>query len=182
MECRLSVPGDGGRYLARDTHRMVNTTISDHERTEINRLIDLFVAGENPDPVPERSDSEIDAIRASNALPTLEDWSAFAAITRDCELVWVDRDPPYSTRPIDDPRHRRFALFEASKRFPSLESLCPTRPDDARTCEHCDGTGRSSLGIEHETVRLGGRDRSVREIADGIVCYCGGVGWLLAGE
>lgn len=161
---------------------MIDATFIDHERTEINRLIDLFVAGQNPDPVPELSAPELDAVRKSSVLPTLEDWSAFAGITRACELVWVDRDPPYSMRPIDDPLYRRFALFEASKRFPTLESLCPTRPDDARTCDHCGGTGRPSLGIEQETIRLGGRERNVRDIADRIVCYCGGVGWLLGEE
>ena len=157
---------------------MINATISDDERTEINRLIDAFVAGDNPDPVPERSSPEIDAIQTSNALPTLEDWSAFAAITRDGELVWVDRDPPYGTRLIDNARFRRFALFEASKRFPTLASLCPTRPDNARTCDHCGGTGRTSFGTKHETIRIGDVERNVRELEDRIVCYCGGLGWL----
>ena len=155
---------------------------TDEERTEVNRLIDAFIAGENPDPIPARTACEMDAICASESLPTLEDWSAFAAITRDCAIVWVDRDAPYSTRAIDDPRYQRFALFEASNRFPTLKSLLPKRPDDAMDCDHCDGTGRTSFGFKPETIQLGDRNVRVAELEDRIGCYCGGLGWLLDDE
>lgn len=161
---------------------MFRITFSNDERIEINRLIDLFLAGQNPDPIPERSAPEIDAIRVAEALPAFEDWSAFSAITRDGEIVWVDRDAPVSPRPISDPRHRRITVFAASNRFPTLASLRPARPATARTCADCRGTGRFSFGLEQEAIRRSSRVDDVRELEDRIVCFCGGLGWLLDDE
>ena len=135
-----------------------------------------------PDPISARALSEIGAIRASESLPAFEDWSAFAAITRDCVIVWIDRDPPYSKRTIDDSRYQRFVLFEVAKRFPTLASLLPRRPDDARRCDQCDGKGRPTFGLSQKTIQLADRNVRLAELEDRIVCYCGGLGWLLNDE
>lgn len=62
-----------------------------------------------------------------------------------------------------DPRIRNAALFQGSKKYPELASLIE-KPDDARVCPHCGGTGINSFAEKLDT--------------DAIVCYCGGLGWI----
>lgn len=62
-----------------------------------------------------------------------------------------------------DPRVRNVALFQGSKKYPELELLI-VKPDNARVCEHCEGTGVEPYAKKLKT--------------DAIVCYCGGLGWL----
>ena len=183
MENQTAVSGDVGRYPShRSKVEMKEATLSHDERAEINRLIDQFIAGDIADPLPERSAAERRAVTQTSVLPAVGDWSGFGGVSRDATIVWVDRDPPYATRPIDDARTQRLVLFQASIRYSSLSSLRPTRPEDARDCNQCGGTGRVSFGIAKQTITMGGRKRSVREMDARLVCYCGGLGWLLNGE
>lgn len=147
------------------------------EQNEIRRLIAEFSVGRIPDPGKER-----DAAVQTQTLPAFEDWSAFGAITPNGDIVWVDRDPPYPTRPIEDPRIQRFVLFEASKRYPTLASLCPKRPQDARNCVACGGTGRFSFGVKVGRNTDDDSAFSIRKLEEGIRCFCGGLGWLPANE
>jgi hypothetical protein len=62
-----------------------------------------------------------------------------------------------------DPRIRNIALFQGSKKYPELKLLIE-KPEDARVCEFCNGSGVAPGAIELDT--------------DSIVCYCGGLGWV----
>lgn len=135
---------------------MNDVTLSPDECGEINRLIDLFISGDICDPHPDRCASERLAVARTSVLPALEDWSAFGGISRDAQIMWVDREP--------------------------LSSLSPIRPNGARDCHWCDGSGRVSFGSAQVVFEIGGRKRRVRELEDHFVCYCGGLGWLLPGE
>ena len=157
---------------------MHDESFSYMEKVEVNWLIDLILAGENPATYPEGSAYSLAAIRATESLPVMEDWSAFAAITRDCDIVWVDRDPPYSTVSIEGSRIRRISVFEASKRYPSLASLCPVRPENAVECCHCGGTGQYVSGCIEKEFRIGDRTINVSDFESRVLCYCGGLGWL----
>ena len=161
---------------------MNDIAFTSDEQSEVNRLIDLFIAGEIADPLPQRSATERPAVERTGVLPALEDWSAYGGISRGAEIVWVDRDSPFSTEPIEDARIQRIVLVAAARRYPSLSSLRPARPHNARDCNHCGGTGRVSFGTEQETIQIGSRERSIRDIEDRFVCFCGGLGWLLDDE
>lgn len=62
-----------------------------------------------------------------------------------------------------DPRIRNLALFQGSRIYPELGALIE-KPEDARVCPHCEGTGMDSYAERLNT--------------DAIVCYCGGLGWI----
>ena len=62
-----------------------------------------------------------------------------------------------------DPRIRNLALFQGSKKYPELKLLIE-KPEDACVCEFCNGSGVAPGAIELDT--------------GGIVCYCGGLGWV----
>ncbi|SRR6266545_2540444 len=62
-----------------------------------------------------------------------------------------------------DPRIRNIALFQGSKKYPELQGLIE-KPEDARTCSFCGGTGIAPIAEKLNT--------------DAIVCYCGGLGWI----
>jgi len=49
------------------------------------------------------------------------------------------------------------------KKYPELAALIPARPEEARDCDSCRGTGRI-------------------EALPQIICRCGGVGWIVPGE
>jgi acyl carrier protein len=102
-----------------------------------------------------------------HALPLLFDFTAVMAIRPDGELVWIDEDLS-RVRLVEDERERTIGLFQGSLRDPDLGFLVPPRPADAVDCPDCRGTGRIPFpeGSEH--------------LADLVICYCGGIGWLPA--
>ena len=62
-----------------------------------------------------------------------------------------------------DSRSRRIALFQGAKKYPQLIPLLSERPDSARNCPCCLGSGEINVpGVPPGTI----------------VCYCGGSGWL----
>ena len=156
---------------------MGDATLTPDELNEVNRLIGLFIDGDIADPASARN-----AVRRTTVLPALEDWSAFGGISRGGEIVWVNREPPFETRTVENARLKRIVLFEASRRYPTLQSLHPKRPPGARDCRDCGGSGRFSLGIDPEKIRIGNSERSGPEMEDAIRCRCGGLGWVIDDE
>jgi hypothetical protein len=73
-----------------------------------------------------------------------------------------------------DPGRRAVALYQGSLRYPELEPLVPSRPDDAIACPGC-AYGGDIPSEQIELLRQCGRD------ADALLCSCGGLGWLPRG-
>ena len=134
---------------------------SPEQRSMIERKIAQYIGGGSPDAFRR-------ATASAHALPLLFDWSACMAIRPDGEVIWIDYDEPHQIRAVEEERVRNTGLFQGSLRHPDLQSLVPLRPPDAVECPHCRGTGRPTLrdGDEH--------------LADRVVCYCGGLGWIPA--
>ena len=72
-----------------------------------------------------------------------------------------DGNPPELATDAD----RRVTLFRSIERYPELLSFLPARPPDAHECAGCSGTGVIPLRFTNPALR-------------GIVCRCGGSGWL----
>ena len=107
------------------------------------------------------------AIARLNALPLLFDWTAFMALLPDGQIVWVPYDEePGDIEVVQEERVRNIGLFQATKLHPELQFLLPPKPPDAIECPDCRGTGKLKFpqGSEH--------------LADKLVCFCGGLGWL----
>lgn len=97
-------------------------------------------------------------------LPMLLDMGGCYAIRPNGEIVSFAWDEPYDLEIENNPRIQNIVLFQGSKKYPGLSALVPTRPPDARNCDFCDGTG-TVIGLP-------------ADMAESIVCYCGGLGWL----
>jgi hypothetical protein len=107
------------------------------------------------------------AIARLNALPLFFDWTAFMALLPDGQIVWVPYDEaPGDIEVVQEERVRNMGLFQSSKLHPELQFLVPPKPTDAIDCPDCRGTGRLPFppGSEY--------------IAERLICYCGGLGWL----
>lgn len=68
------------------------------------------------------------------------DWTADMVLDVTGEVLVID------TETASDPRsatnnERKVALFGAIRHYPELLSLLPLRPQSAKTCTSCDGTG-----------------------------------------
>lgn len=140
---------------------MPDSSFIDDPLEEINRLIDLFVASDSLEESPAGYANELDAVKATEVLPCLQDWFAFAGISRAGRFYFVDTETDFQQKEIVDSRFIRFVLYEAGKRYPTLDSLKPTRPGNGVDCPYC--PARSNL-------------------PERLVCYCGGLGWLLPSE
>ncbi len=111
------------------------------------------------------------AIARVNVLPLYFDWTAFMALRWDGQIVWVlYDDEPGEIEMIRDERLRNFGLFRATRLHPDLLFLSPPRPPDAIDCTDCMGTGKLTFPPGHE------------HLAETVICYCGGIGWLPHGE
>jgi hypothetical protein len=97
-------------------------------------------------------------------LPAMLDMGGCLGLHPTGEVASFLWDEPTTLRTERDPRVRNLAYFQASLKYPALAPLVPPRPADVVVCSHCGGTGRCS-GFPDE-------------LADKIVCYCGGLGWL----
>ena len=113
----------------------------------------------------ELSDPYERAIAAElGALPIAGDMGGYLAPRPDGEILSCAWQEPREPRAEPEARVRNAALFRGSRRYPELAALVPARPETARTCPHCEGTGEESYTREHGISN--------------IVCYCGGLGWL----
>lgn len=142
--------------------------ISDENGLQIQSLIDAIPDGEvyhNFEDTPQPD------FKTLNALPVSCDAGGASVLTPDGQwriLLW---DDPSQLQPIPawwDARILRTNGFEAAQRYPDLEWLLPERPADAVECAECGGDG-----ISPAAKQTG---------ATNVVCKCGGLGWLLAGE
>ncbi len=99
-------------------------------------------------------------VRLNQALPLYIGWTETAGIRADGTLVrWVTEDVT-NTQELADSTWVNLALVQGAARYPQLESLIPSRPQSAKTCDACDGAGRAP-----------GQP-------PGVICCCGGIGWL----
>jgi hypothetical protein len=102
-------------------------------------------------------------VAQESVLPLFCDMSGVLTIDVDgeiCSFLW---DDTLHGKVEYDPRIRNLALFQGSKKYPELEDLIE-KPDDARVCSYCLGTGIAPFAEQLNT--------------EAIVCYCGGLGWI----
>ena len=99
----------------------------------------------------------------NNVLPLLVDWTGFYGLRPDAAILMVDTEDGHDAVEEHEARVLQIALFQGVRKYAQLELLLPRRPETARACPHCEGTGRVEMpGIG----------------PDVLVCYCGGAGWL----
>lgn len=141
----------------------------------ITKLIRDFVAETTPDPLNLRQ-----LAAEKQVLPLTWDWGGVLTTNTTGDIIsfpfsldangdfvafpFDASDYVASVRVEDNPRIRNIALFQGSKKYLELKEFVPAKPDGARTCSACQGTG-----IDSYAAMLNG---------DAIVCYCGGVGWI----
>jgi len=115
----------------------------------------------------ELSPSQLDLQKVAaelHALPLYFDSGGGLVLKPTGELLEFSWDNPRDAQEVDDPRLINIALYQGSRDYPELEALVPLRPSNATVCPYCKGTGYpiSALDLNIE----------------GVVCYCGGVGWV----
>ncbi|SRR5690606_14620060 len=100
-----------------------------------------------------------DSASRTGGVPVYADLGGVLAITAGGEVVRFEPETD-EVFVVDDERWRTLAFARASRRFPELSSLKPSRPSLSTTCPQCGGQG----------IILGG-----------VECgNCFGVGWLEA--
>jgi hypothetical protein len=125
----------------------------------ITRWLKEFLAESTSDP------NDLRRIAAgANVLPLFIEMGGVYAITVAGDIVSFSWDNLELPREEHDPRIRNIVLFQGSKKYPELRNLIPERPDDAPICPHCQGTGIESFSATHNI--------------EGVVCFCGGLGWI----
>ncbi|MDQ1639481.1 MAG: hypothetical protein QOF62_2820 [Pyrinomonadaceae bacterium] len=145
--------------------------ISKEQSAQIIKRIEGFIAETSPDPLKLR-----EFAAAEKVLPLIWDWGGVFTITPNGEIisfpfslaandkiVAFPLDESEEPRVESDLRLRNNALFGGSKKYHELKELI-VKPDNAQVCPHCGGTGRESYAEKYNI--------------DGIVCYCGGLGWI----
>jgi hypothetical protein len=103
------------------------------------------------------------AVRQHGFLPLYLGWVAVLGIRPDGSFVRWGCEGPNQVEEVPQPFWQRMALSQGVKKYPELRTLLPNRPSIANTCDACSGTGE------------------IRG-APGVVCKCGGTGWLIPGE
>jgi hypothetical protein len=146
--------------------------ISDDISKQIAKLIHDYIAEGGPDPNNLRQLAAHEMV-----LPLTCDWGGVFTINVNGDIISfpfsVNDNGDYIAFPFDDevegarlesdPRIRNVVLFGGSKKYPELKNLI-VKPDNARVCPDCGGTGISPYAEKLNT--------------DAIACYCGGLGWL----
>ena len=123
----------------------------------ISRHIEAFVRDETQ---PEYLKLHVSR---NSVLPILISWTGFWGLRADGEILVVDTEEGRPAVVERDERERRIALFQGAKTYPELTCLVPERPEEARDCPTCSGTGRLDVtGVEPDTI----------------ICSCGGLGWV----
>ena len=85
----------------------------------------------------------IEAAKATGGLPVVLYMGGALVISTAGEVFLYDWET-HAISPAAD-HDRRIAFIKAARKFPELASLMPERPDWAKTCPQCEGTG-SILG------------------------------------
>jgi hypothetical protein len=139
--------------------------VAAQEIPEIVAAIAKFVAA--PEPYTIGFDPPLDLrvlVAELRLLPALLDMGGCLGLRPTGEVASFLWEEPTTLRPETDLRIRNLAYYQVSLKHPELALLVPRRPAGAVTCTYCAGSGRCS-GLP-------------AELADKIVCYCGGIGWL----
>ncbi len=108
------------------------------------------------------SDPVTELARKHSSLPLSGDMGGVIALTKSGDIVCLSWEGDVG--PLDDVRTRDVALAVGCKRFPFLERFLPRREPMDPTCPVCEGSG-----VEPLTANVG---------LEGIVCWCGGLGWI----
>jgi hypothetical protein len=133
--------------------------VSEDFPTLINRLIRVYVSATTDAP------NNLRRLAAEKkVLPLMWDWGGILSVNAEGAIFSCLWDNWRELRVETDPRIRNIAFIQGSRNFPELKDFVPARPNDARTCSGCGGSGVEPYAAEMNT--------------DSIVCYCGGVGWI----
>ena len=103
-------------------------------------------------------------VETKNVLPLASDMGGFYGVTPSGEFLEFLWDGDERGGFVTDERTIHSTWFQAAKKYPELAVFLPSRPPWAQACEMCGGTGTPADLPEH--------------LANVIVCYCGGAGWL----
>jgi hypothetical protein len=129
-------------------------------KEQIQIRIGELLASTDEDPADLRG-----VARSLEALPICPDMSGCIAIRTDGSLVFYEWDSETCSDDIE-PSFRLVALVCGSEKYPELTALLPTKPENARPCELCIGTGK--VVFEGQVWNN---------------CFCGncsGLGWMTA--
>jgi hypothetical protein len=133
---------------------------------KIEARLEEFIS--DPSPCVAKFDEPIDVRKVAaelRILPLIFEMGGCYALRSNGEVVSFSWDDPYNVEVENDARIRNSALFQGSQKYPELSELVPPRPQDARDCSYCKGTGIvQGLPPDFPMER--------------IVCYCGGLGWV----
>ncbi len=127
----------------------------------VRERLQEYLAGTWPDPLSLRA-----IVARFGALPLITDWGGCYALRLDGEIVTYEWEEPHRLAVLGDERLRRAALFQGSRKYPELARLVPARPSAATDCRSCGGTG--VVVVDGQTL-------------PGIICACGGLGWVPVG-
>lgn len=103
-------------------------------------------------------------VETQNVLPLASDMGGLYGVTTSGGFLEFQWDGDERGRVVTDERAAHSTWFQAAKKNPELAVFLPDRPPLAQACELCGGTGTPADLPE--------------QLADVIVCYCGGAGWL----
>jgi hypothetical protein len=108
------------------------------------------------------------AFHDRSLVPVWADWVGGFGLTAGHEVVFIQHVSGAAPEAVEEPHLRNVTLFQASRRYPELAALAPERLPGDPTCPSCGGTGVF-------------RRPDGRPLAENVVCFCGGMGWLPAG-
>jgi hypothetical protein len=132
---------------------------------EIVATLAEFVAAPEPYIIGFDPPLNLRAIAAAvRLLPAVLDMGGCLGLRQSGAVASFLWDEPHVLRAEPDPRIRNVAYYQASLKYPALAPLVPRRPANAVSCLCCGGSGRCSGLPAH--------------LANSVVCYCGGLGWL----
>jgi len=103
-------------------------------------------------------------VERQNVLPLASDMDGFYAVSTSGAFLEFQWDAEERGRLVTDERAVHSTWFQAAKKYPEFAVFLPDRPPSAQVCAICAGSGTPANLPEH--------------LADAIVCYCGGAGWL----
>lgn len=125
---------------------------------EIQQLIEAFTAPSSPGATVLR-----DAAGALGFLPLYVGWTRVLGITPSGEIVeWDPEGDRAGLTIVTNPYWKRLALAQGALKYAQLASFLPQKPSDSATCKQCGGSGTLA--------------------EPGLVCECGGLGWVVPNE